>query len=487
MTDQREGDELAPEHSLPPPPPQKKDPHRDSCMVSFAGVAGNMLEWFDFSCFGYFSDVIATNFFPPDQGGHAALIQSFAVFGLAFLARPIGGAIIGQMGDKSGRKLALETALILMAFPTFFMGCLPTFSLVGYAATALLVLCRIAQGLSVGGQVMTSVVFTLERKDKSRWGLWGSAVAAASGAGVTLGSLFSYILRETLTDDQLNSWGWRIPFFFGVLGVVPGLYLKKHGKEHAFLEAEGTSVGLDDGQRGPPRRHESVISESFSRKNRRALVAAMLVGALPAAAYYVIFIWLAIFMETIANPPVPHAFAINTAAGALGVLGTVLGGWIADCHGHYVRLMILSGIGLAISSPLLLRAIEGGNPVVAFFSQCSLGFFACVWNGSMLPWMVSSFPPSLRLTSVSIGYNAAVCVFGGFAPTFATILVDRYDAGATGLYLTVLAVLSIVGLLIAPKRLPKDQEVHAGNGISLVESNTKHAGGDEATSEGVIA
>lgn len=463
-------------HSLPPPPPRTKETPDDHFLVSLAGVAGNMLEWFDFSCFGYFSDIIANNFFPPDQGGHTALIQSFAVFGMAFLARPIGGAIIGQMGDKKGRKLALETSLLLMAFPTFFMGCLPTYSVASWGATVLLVICRVAQGLSVGGQVMTSVVFTMERKDRSRWGVWGSAVMAASGAGVTLGSLFSYVLRETLTDEQLNSWGWRIPFFFGVLGVVPGLYLKKHGKEHPIPQPEGTAVGLTEEERGPPRRQKSVISESFSRQNRRALISATLVGALPAAAYYIIFIWLAIFMESIMDPPVPHAFAINTAVGALGIAGMVFGGWIADCYGQYVHLMVFSGLCLAVASPLLLRVIGYGDPTAAFFCQVTLGFFMVVWNGAMLPWMVSSFPPSLRLTSVSIGYNIAVCVFGGFAPTFATILVDSYDAYATGLYITALAILSILGLMIAPKGT--NQEAHGGNEIGLVETKTKNEESD---------
>eukprot|EP00567_Pseudictyota_dubia_P014247 CAMPEP_0197439528 /NCGR_PEP_ID=MMETSP1175-20131217/6237_1 /TAXON_ID=1003142 /ORGANISM="Triceratium dubium, Strain CCMP147" /LENGTH=493 /DNA_ID=CAMNT_0042969455 /DNA_START=151 /DNA_END=1632 /DNA_ORIENTATION=- len=474
------------EHSLPPPPPQT-EPHQDSILVSLAGVAGNMLEWFDFACFGYFSDIIGNNFFPPNQGGHAALVQSFAVFGLAFLARPFGGALIGQMGDKAGRKLALETALLLMAFPTFAMGCLPTFSVAGYFATVLLILCRIAQGLSVGGQVMTSVVFTMERSPASRWGVWGSAVMSAATAGVTLGSLFSYILREALDDDQLNSWGWRIPFFFGLLGVVPGLYLKKHGKEHPIPEMEGTAVGLDEEQRGPPRRQESVIVEAFSRQNMRTLVAVTLVGALPAAAYYVVFIWLAIFMDTIVDPPVPHAFLINTIVGILGIIFMIFGGWLADCYRHYDRLMIMSGICLGVSCPFLLRAIGGGNPVVAFFCQSTLGLFLLVWNGGMLPWMVSSFPPSLRLTSVSIGYNISVCVFGGFAPTIATILVDNYDITSPGIFVSVIALLSIIGVLIAPKRQDTAPGAYAGSEIGLTGIENKVENGEGENPEGVMS
>mmetsp|Transcript_26020 Transcript_26020/g.36697 ORF Transcript_26020/g.36697 Transcript_26020/m.36697 type:complete len:213 (-) Transcript_26020:1008-1646(-) len=173
-------------------------PEHHDIKASLAGIAGNVLEWYDFSVFGYFSDVIGQVFFPPDQKGHAALIESFAVFGGAFLARPIGGAILGLMGDTHGRKSALETSILLMALPTFALGCLPSFKTVGWLAPFLLIILRLLQGFSVGGQLMTSVVFTLERTDKSRWGLWAASVYAASGLGVVIGSLFFlYTTRKT--------------------------------------------------------------------------------------------------------------------------------------------------------------------------------------------------------------------------------------------------------------------------------------------------
>ena len=426
--------------------------------------------------------IIALNFFPPDQAGHAALVQSFAVFGVAFLARPFGGALIGQLGDRFGRKLALETSLLAMAVPTFAMGCLPTYSMISWGATVLLVTCRMFQGLSVGGQVMTSVVFTLERKERSHWGVWGGAVAAAQTAGVTLGSLFSYVLREALTVEQvsnararpyfralfifypmccavalmrtlklkLNTWGWRIPFFFGILGALPGLYLKKYGTEHPVPQIEGGTVALN-GEGQPPQIRESAFSASFNKSNMRALLSTTLVVALPAAGYYVIFIWLAIFMESIVDPPVPHAFAINTIVGVLAVLGTVLGGWIADRVGRYVCLMVASGLVLAATSPFVLALIGEGDPVVAFLCQAALGALFVVWNGAMTPWIVASFPPALRLTSVNIGYNTAVCVFGGSAPGVATLLVDAFGVYAPGFYLTSIAGLSLLGLAIAPK------------------------------------
>lgn len=145
-----------------------------------AGVAGNVLEWYDFAVFGYFSDVLGEVFFPPNQKEANATTESFLVFGGAFLMRPIGGLLLGYIGDMYGRKKALVISIFLMAFPTFAMGCLPSYERIGDWAIVLLVLVRLLQGLSVGGQLMSSLVFTLENHDPSQWGLYGSYVMAAA-------------------------------------------------------------------------------------------------------------------------------------------------------------------------------------------------------------------------------------------------------------------------------------------------------------------
>lgn len=205
---------------------QGSAPKSHDLKTSIAGIAGNVIEWYDFSVYGYFSDIIGKNFFPPNASGNSALVESFAVFGVAFLVRPLGGLIFGHMGDNVGRKSALENSILLMAFPTFALGCLPTYASVGWWSTALLILCRMLQGFSVGGQLMSSMVFTLEASDEMRWGFQAATVMAATTLGGVIGSLFAYTLRENLTEEQMLSFGWRIPFFFGLVGLIPGLYLK---------------------------------------------------------------------------------------------------------------------------------------------------------------------------------------------------------------------------------------------------------------------
>ena len=145
-------------------------------LQTVAGVLGNVLEWYDFGIYGFFSDTIAQVFFPPGNSGHHNLILSYIVFGGAFVMRPLGGCVTGHIGDKHGRKRALVFSLFCMSVPTVAMGLLPTYEQVGGWSTVLLVICRLFQGFSVGGQLPSSLVYTLETKPKEHWGYYGSFV-----------------------------------------------------------------------------------------------------------------------------------------------------------------------------------------------------------------------------------------------------------------------------------------------------------------------
>lgn len=154
---------------------------------TIAGIAGNVLEWYDFAVFGYFSDILGQVFFPRTENQDTATIESFVVFGAAFCMRPVGGLLLGWLGDVYGRQTALRVSILLMAFPTFAMGCLPSYAQAGNLAIVGLVVVRLLQGLSVGGQLMSSLVYTLESRPRSQWGLYGSFVMAAANRYVAPG------------------------------------------------------------------------------------------------------------------------------------------------------------------------------------------------------------------------------------------------------------------------------------------------------------
>lgn len=464
--------------------------------VALASVTGNILEWYDFAIFGYFSDIIGLNFFPPNQEGDASLIEAFTVFGLAFLARPIGGAFIGKMGDIYGRKRALETSLFFMAFPTFALGCLPVYSMAGWLSTALLVFVRLIQGLSVGGQLTSALVFTLERTHASKWGFWGAAVYAASSVGVTFGSLMASVLRESLSEEQLQNWGWRLPFWVGGLGALPAIYLRYNVQEY-IIEESGPEANPendeDQHQNSFARLLEEEIGmeleedpnakqpirDSLAKPNRRALIAVAFVTTVPTTAYYIIFVWFAIFMENLVDTPIPHAFAINTINTILGsIFFLLLAGWFTDQVKRYVTIMVVSGVILGSVFPISLELVgsdlTSNAGIIAFIIQLFLSILLVLWVGAMLPWMLLIFPPEIRLTSISLGYNVSVGIWGGFSPLIATVLTDQVSLSAPGYFVAAAVGLGLIGLWIAPSvrhneminQIPEDEQIEIENSLN---------------------
>lgn len=421
-----------------------------------AGVAGNVLEWYDFALYGYFSDVIAHNFFP-EQAGDAALIESFAIMGGAFLMRPLGGIMIGYIGDKFGSQRALEVSIFIMAFPTFAMGCLPTYSQIGILSPLLLMVVRLLQGISAGGQLMSSLVFTLEHKPQERWGFFGSLVMAVANIGTLLGGLVGYITRALLNDAQLLSWGWRVPFLSGIFLSACGFYLRDHsGDMHSTIKT-----------------HENPLKEAFRPANRRALVSCSLVPMVWAGGFYMTYIWLPIFMNDLIDHPIPGVFGVNTMSLFVAeVLLFPIGGILADKYGTK-NVMTVGASLIFLFGPLLIIEVSQGKEVTALWAQTAMGLMLAIWGAPMMRWLFEVFPADVRLTSVSIGYNIALALGGGFSPGLATYVTGRFGEHYPGLLLPVFAILGIIGLYIAPH---KEEELPCNSGGGKVDDEgRKHS------------
>lgn len=401
---------------------------------TLASVAGNVLEWYDFAVFGFFADIIGQVFFPLQHTNNSnhQIVESFAIFGGAFLMRPIGGILLGWIGDRYGRKKALEISIFLMALPTFAMGCLPTYQQVGSLSVVLLIVVRLLQGLSVGGQLMSSLVYTLEQKDPNSWGLYGSYVLASANFGTLLGGLVAASLRAVLSEDEMLHYGWRLPFLSGILVSICGLYLK-YACDEEFHEV--TAI-------------KNPLKQAFS--NVRALAASCLVPMLWAAGFYLTFVWMAIYMKKLVIPPVPHAFWVNSCALLVSVcLLFPAAGILSDRYGRS-RTMTVGGVAFAVMAPLCVFLIGRGDAVLAFFAQSGLGICLSLWGAPMMAWLVESFPPDARLTSVAIGYNVAQAIMGGATPSLATVMADLWYL-SPGFLLTAVALCSLIGLhCVAP-------------------------------------
>ncbi|WP_343712535.1 MFS transporter, partial [Inquilinus sp.] len=192
-----------------------------------AAVIGNILEWYDFAIYGYLATLIAHAFFPSaDEVG--ALLSTFAAFGVGFVARPIGGIVIGRIGDTRGRKAALVLTIFMMAIGTVGIGLIPDHSTIGVLAPVLLVVCRLLQGFSAGGEWGGSTAFIVEWAPPGRRGFFGSFQQASVALGLLLGSGVAALFSTVLTADQMAGWGWRIPFLIGAILVPVGIYMRRN-------------------------------------------------------------------------------------------------------------------------------------------------------------------------------------------------------------------------------------------------------------------
>lgn len=276
---------------------------------------------------------------------------------------------MGYIGDKYGRKRALEISIFLMAFPTFAMGCLPSYESVGSFATLLLIIVRCLQGLSVGGQLVSSLVFTVEQNPRHQWGLYGSYVMAAANVGTLLGGIVATTLKGSLSDEQLLSFGWRIPFLSGIIVSLSGLYLKYYGDEEIHH-----SGGGEEGGNGNP------LRMAFRKENIRSLISASLVPMLWSGGFYITFVWMATFMNKLIDPPVPNAFLVNSGSLFLSVcILFPFAGMLSDIF-RRTKVMYVGGILLAILSPIMVYVISQGNAVAAFLAQCAMGIALCLWG-----------------------------------------------------------------------------------------------------------
>jgi len=306
--------------------------------VIAAGMIGNVLEWYDFSVYGYFAASIGFNFFPR-QDRVAQLLAAFAVFALGYLVRPIGGALIGHVGDHYGRRAALTVSVTAMAVPTFLVGLLPGYATLGLLAPVLLVLLRMVQGLSVGGEYTSSMVFMVERAAAGRRGLAGAIAACGSGVGTLLGSGVGATIAALMTTETLDAWGWRIPFLLGLVVGVIGFILRRQVTEFAPAKS---------GERSP-------IVETL-RDHWRLVLRLAALSVFNGVSFYVMFLYVASWLQTADGISPAHALEINTISMVTLLPALLVSGVLSDRYGRKPVLMLSTG------APGDRQKVDGGSP-----------------------------------------------------------------------------------------------------------------------------
>jgi MFS transporter, MHS family, proline/betaine transporter len=391
-----------------------------------SGIAGNVMEWYDFSVYGYFAAIIGRQFFPV-ANPVSSLLAAFGVFAAGFFMRPLGSLLFGHVGDKKGRKLALTLSIVLMAIPTFLIGVLPTYHRIGVWASALLVLMRLLQGLSVGGEYTTSSIFLVEASAAGNRGFLGSFVPFGSCAGVLLGSAVGAAVTGLLDHASAVSWGWRVPFLAGITVGGVGLWLRR-----------GLDADLTAHDRLPA--VESPIREAF-RTELGTIGQLIGLGAVGAVGFYMCFVYVTTYLRQIDHLAQSKALDINTLSMVVLLLLIPWFGALSDRFGRKPILFAATAGMFLLAWPLFWMLHHASFWVILLGQTGFAVLGACFW-GSISTTMVELVPRRLRCTVLSVGYNAGLAVLGGLTPMVAVYTVDRsrYDLSPAFLLMAAAAI-----------------------------------------------
>lgn len=401
---------------------------------TIGGIVGNILEWYDFAVFGFLAPVMGALFFPADDP-IAGLIKTYGVFAAGYMMRPLGGIIFGHIGDTFGRKKALQLSITLMAIPTVLVGCLPTHAQLGANAALLLILLRLLQGISVGGELIGSVSFLVETAPPGKKGLQGSWTLCSAVGGILLGSLVVTALTNSIGPQAMESWGWRLPFLAGIVILAIGSWLRRGLIESPdFLREQAEN-----------RLHKSPLKAALTEMPGRILQLCLVI-LLFSTSFYMLFVWMPTYLSEIVSPPVHHALLVNTLAMSLLICLIPAAGALSDTVGRK-NLLLGATIILGIAVYPLFLVLDHAGLAVALAVQLFFAILVALIQGPMPALLVEMFPTRLRYTGVGICYNLCLALFGGTSPLISTWLIQRTgNLAAPALYLSLLALLSLIGL-----------------------------------------
>ncbi|HEY3679965.1 MAG TPA: MFS transporter [Bradyrhizobium sp.] len=409
--------------------------------VVISSTIGNALEWFDFTVFGLFAGIIGKLFFPADNPS-SSLLLTFATFGIAFAARPLGGLIFGLYADKHGRKKALVVMITLMAFGTGLLGVLPTYGAIGVAAPVLLLIARLIQGFSAGGEFGSASAMLIEFAPAGRRGYYGSFQMVSQSLAFTLGAAMAIGLNIELSPDAFASWGWRVPFILGILIGPIGYYLRQKVDESPEFQAYLAEMAA----RSQPKQ-QTTLAELFAN-HPRELIASFCLIAAGTAINYVNGIFLPAYVATELKLPLVNA-QIGLLVVFLAVGGSViLFGALSDRIGRRT-VMMPTLIVYSVLFYVMLQRLVAAPTTTNLMELQAIGIMLGALAGPMPAFMTEIFPVGVRSTGASLMYNFAVMLFGGLAPFINTWLVQSTgNKAAPVYYIFFAAAVGVIGLSV---------------------------------------
>ncbi|WP_285759143.1 MFS transporter [Nocardiopsis ansamitocini] len=410
-------------------PPARTGPRPARVIV--AATIGNTLEWFDIAIYALFAIYIGRNFFPAADPG-VELVQTFGVFGVSYLIRPLGGLLLGSYADRKGRKKALVQTIRLMVVGTAMIAFMPTYESIGVLAPLGIIVARLIQGFAAGGEFGAATSLLVEQNGERR-GFLGSFQFASQGLATLLAAGFAAGLTAVLSDADMTSWGWRVPFVFGLLVGPVGYVIRR------YVDESPAVAGRDTGNASP-------VRELFRQHWGGLLIAGGVLVVSTALNFILQYLPTFGISELGLAPSLSYVALVITGA-ILTVVTPIVGG-ASDRFGR-LRIMLPSAVLIGVSVvPLFMWLIAVPSFATLAAMMVLLGLLKALYFGALPSVMADAFPVGARATGLSFSYNTTVAIFGGFTPTIAAALIAATGQQVSpGYYLFAVSFVSIAALL----------------------------------------
>lgn len=401
----------------------------------FATGIGNAMEWFDFGLYSYLAVIIAQNFFSSVENDQLKMVFTFATFAIAFLLRPVGGIIFGIIGDKYGRKVVLTTTIIMMAFSTLLIGLLPTYDQIGVWAPILLLLGRILQGFSTGGEYAGAMVYIAESSPDKKRNTLGSGLEIGTLSGYIAASILSGLLFFFLSEDQMASWGWRIPFILGLFLGIFGFYLRRKLEESPVYENEIATKTKRD----------NVGFITIVRYYYKDILVCFVAVAFFNCTNYMVTSYMPSYLQEIVKLDSTTVSLLITLVMAVMIPLALMFGRIADKIGEK-KVFLIGLIGTAVFSVISFSLFQSSSLVLICVGIFILGFFLSTYEATMPGSLPTMFYTHIRYRTLAVTFNVSVSLFGGTTPLIASSLVAKTGDPLSPAYY--LAAISVIGIIV---------------------------------------
>jgi MHS family proline/betaine transporter-like MFS transporter len=401
------------------------------------GAVGTFVEWYDFLVYGISAPVLAEHFFPRSNPT-AALLGTLAIFGVAFVVRPLGGMFFGYLGDRRGRIKILSLTVLLMGGATMLLGLLPTYETIGIAAPILLVVCRLVQGFSTGGEHSGAMSFVLESAPEGRRARWIGIVWSASFLPVAVMAVMMLGLQQVLGRENYAAWGWRVPFLFGAVIAVAGLFIRlRLSDPEEFIEASRETP-----VRNPVR---SAVTRDF----RSLLIVLLLMAPSTISVYLLITYMYTFLVQTVRMDSTVALLSNATATLVVAIMVPFLSA-LADRVGRK-PLMYAGTAWLVVAAYPAIRLVGTGDTAAVYAGQLLIGMGIALLSGGCIVTMLELFRTSVRYSGHAIAYNVGAAVFGGATPFIAGLLVSSAGPLSPAYYLAGAALVGLVVVKFTPE------------------------------------